>query len=125
MCVSLCGPQRPDSSGKGDGTVASGEMDGLGDQCKGCEGKAGREGGKEGRGVSQHAAPLGIRAMTSKALPPSNSLQKEHVVKVERARARLSDIHHKGAPYQWQRPRGTYVGMIVPYRAPPTGSVSC
>lgn len=43
-----------------DGTVASGEMDGLGDQCEGCEGKAGkgrrgrrerREGGREG-GVS-------------------------------------------------------------------------
>lgn len=63
--VSLCGPQSPERSIKGDRTVASGEMDKLGDQCIGCEEKAGREGG---RGVSRHAAP---RAMTSKALPPS------------------------------------------------------
>lgn len=57
MCASLCGPQRPDSSSKGDGTVASGEMDGLRDQCKGCEGKAGREGEKEG-GVCLNMQPL-------------------------------------------------------------------
>lgn len=57
--VSLCEPHRPDSSSKGDGTVASGEMDGLGDQCKGCEGKAGGEGGEEG-GVCLNMQPLWV-----------------------------------------------------------------
>lgn len=71
--VLLCRPHRPDSSTKGDVTVASGAMDGLEDQWKGCEGKAGRERGGGGRGVSQHAAPLGRWAMTSKALPPPYS----------------------------------------------------
>lgn len=71
VLVSLCEPYRPDSSRRGDGTVASGEMDVPGDQCKGCEweGGKGRRGG--GRGLSRHAAPLGRWAMTSKALPPS------------------------------------------------------
>lgn len=35
-------------------------------------------------GVSQHAAPLGRQVMTSKALPPSYALKKQHVVKVEK-----------------------------------------
>lgn len=73
--VSLCGPHRPDSSSRGDRSVASGEIDGLGDQCEGCEGKAGKGRRGGGMGVSQHAAPLGRRAMTSKALPPLYSLR--------------------------------------------------
>lgn len=58
MLVSLCGPHRPDSASKGDGTVASGEQDGLGDQCKGCEGKVGREGGEE-EGCVSTCSPSG------------------------------------------------------------------
>lgn len=74
VTVTLPGSHRPDSSGRGDRTFASGETDGPVDQRDGCEGKVekGRRGG--GRGVSQHAAPLGRQAITSKALPPLRSL---------------------------------------------------
>lgn len=87
-------------------------------------GVKGRWEGKEGRrrGVSQHAAPLGRRAVTSKALPPSYSLQKVHVVQVERDRPRISDIRHKGAPSSVVKAQR----KIHPtYQAPPNWSVSC
>lgn len=57
--VLLCRPHRPDSSTKGDVTVASGAMDGLEDQWKGCEGKAGREREEEG-GVCLNMQPLWV-----------------------------------------------------------------
>lgn len=46
-----------------DGTVASGEMDGLGDQCEGCEGKAGkgrRGGGRREGGGCLNTQPLWV-----------------------------------------------------------------
>ena len=50
----MCEPHRPDSSSRGDRTsVASGEMDGLGDQCEGCE-------GKEEGGVRLNMQPLWV-----------------------------------------------------------------
>lgn len=80
VCLIVWTPQFQTVLVKETGTVASGEMDGLGDQCEGCEGSGkGRRGG--GRGVSQHAAPLGRRAMTSKALPPSYSLQRNMLLR--------------------------------------------
>lgn len=62
--VSVCLSHCVDPTGqtvlvKETGTVASGEMDGLGDQCEGCEGKAGREGGEEG-GVCLDMQPLWV-----------------------------------------------------------------
>lgn len=65
VCLSnYVDPSRPDSSGGGGRAPAWGE---AGRSVKGVWGGGG---GVGGRGVSQHAAPLGRQAMTFKALPP-------------------------------------------------------
>ncbi len=107
--VSLFGPHRADSSRRRGCRL---RRDGWKISARGCEEKAGRERRGGGRGVSRHAAPLGRRAMTSKALPPPYCFQRNMLL-----RYRETD---------WQSQ--TFIigtrGVFVVYQVPPTQSVS-